>query len=73
MDPSLEKPGAIELPAGTVRILDLEESKTILVPRPSADPNQPLNWSAKRKVLQMSILCVYTTLIFAMSVYTYKH
>lgn len=69
MDPSIEKPDYAELPPGTVRILDTVHSKTILVPRPSTDPNQPLNWSTARKVLQMSILCVYTTLIFAMLVY----
>ena len=70
MDPSSEKPFDSELPPGTVRILDVAHSRTILVPRPTTDPNQPLNWSTKRKVLQMTILCVYTTLIFAMSVYT---
>jgi hypothetical protein len=61
-----EKTFDMELPPGTVRILDVVHSKTVLAPRPSSDPNQPLNWSIWRKVLQMCILCVYTTLIFAM-------
>lgn len=31
-----------DLPPGTVRIQDVENSRTILVPQPSLDPNQPL-------------------------------
>jgi hypothetical protein len=61
-----EKTFDSELPPGTVRLINIVDSKTVLVPQPSNDPNQPLNWSTWRKVLQMSILCVYTTLIFAM-------
>jgi hypothetical protein len=31
-----------ELPPGTVQIKDVSSSRTILVPKPSSDPNQPL-------------------------------
>ena len=31
-----------DLPPGTVRIKDVENSRTIFVPHPSPDPNQPL-------------------------------
>ena len=39
--PSKESTG-YDWPPGTVRIKDVATSKTILIPRPSSDPNQPL-------------------------------
>ena len=52
---------------GTVHLLDLEgiliakhasgsQRDIVLVPSPSSDPNDPLNWSARRKLL--STVCV---------------
>ena len=32
------------LALGTVRLRRLDTNEIILVPRPSADPNDPLNW-----------------------------
>ncbi|OJJ29834.1 hypothetical protein ASPWEDRAFT_177572 [Aspergillus wentii DTO 134E9] len=32
----------------------------VLIPPPSEDPNDPLNWSTRRKNLQLILLCVYT-------------
>lgn len=35
------------------------ESKVLLVPKPSKDPNDPLNWTTKRKYFHMFCLVVY--------------
>lgn len=50
---------------GTVHLLELQgigsvskgDSDVVLVPRPSSDPNDPLNWARWRKLL--NIFCVY--------------
>lgn len=54
---------------GTEHLIDLEgtvktkhDKKTkdiVLVPAPSADPEDPLNWSPRRKAVQMVGLAVY--------------
>ncbi|OAA72972.1 MFS transporter [Akanthomyces lecanii RCEF 1005] len=54
---------------GTVHLVDLEHTKAtrhagssrdiILIPTPSRDPNDPLNWSAGRKRLHLICLMVY--------------
>ena len=54
---------------GTVHLVDLEgvlnakhasgsQKDIVLVPAPSADPDDPLNWSATRKMLSTSCVCV---------------
>lgn len=53
---------------GTVHLVDLEQSAAtqhadgtrdiILVPTPSKDPNDPLNWSAGRKRLHLVCIMV---------------
>lgn len=53
---------------GTVHLVDLEQTAAtqhasgtrdiILVPTPSRDPNDPLNWSASRKRLHLICLMV---------------
>jgi hypothetical protein len=46
---------------GTVHQLDLagqEVTQLRLVPRPSDDVNDPLNWTKRRKLI--SALCIYT-------------
>ena len=59
-------------PPGTVRLIDTagqQDAKhaegkglqdIILVPRPSEDPEDPLNWTFKRKLLATSCVVVYT-------------
>jgi MFS family permease len=46
-----------DLVPGTVRLVDV--SSVILVPRPSADPNDPLNWPYRRKLLAVSMAYLY--------------
>lgn len=57
---------------GTVHLVDLEgvlnakhasgsQTDIVLVPSPSADPDDPLNWSARRKSLSISCICVCVT------------
>lgn len=49
---------------GTVRLVDvaaeLRHDAIELVPRPSEDPEDPLNWSKRRKYLSALMVCVYT-------------
>jgi hypothetical protein len=59
-------------PPGTVRlqqILDTgnshKDANIILQPRPTADPNDPLNWTKKQKILNYSLACYYAMMVFA--------
>jgi len=56
---------------GTVLLVDLagsqsggkhasDRSDIVLVPQPSADPEDPLNWSRKRKMWSLAMVFVYT-------------
>lgn len=49
---------------GTVHLVDLtatsEGGAVELVPRPSADPEDPLNWSTRRKYVAVAMVLVYT-------------
>lgn len=61
-----------QLPPGTVRLIDTTgeqaskhaegkgQQDIILVPHPSEDPEDPLNWTFKRKLLATSCVVVYT-------------
>ncbi|ETS80696.1 hypothetical protein PFICI_08225 [Pestalotiopsis fici W106-1] len=63
------------LPPGTIRLIDTDggisskhadgkgQSDIILVPSPSEDPEDPLNWDLKRKILATSCVVVYTIMI----------
>lgn len=59
---------------GTVHLVDLEgtmhakhaskgSKDIVLVPAPSSDPDDPLNWSPRRKLLSTSCMCVYTLMV----------
>lgn len=59
---------------GTVHLVDLEgtiaakhasgaERDVVLVPAPSADPDDPLNWSPRRKLLSTLSLSMYTLMV----------
>lgn len=54
---------------GTIHLVDLEGSlmakhasgnhkDVVLVPSPTEDPEDPLNWSAKRKLVSTASICV---------------
>ncbi|KAK8849205.1 major facilitator superfamily transporter [Apiospora arundinis] len=63
------------LPPGTVRLIDRDGNATsrhaegegqmdiILVPCPSEDPEDPLNWTFRRKILSTSCVVVYTIMV----------
>ncbi|KAK8057938.1 MFS general substrate transporter [Apiospora saccharicola] len=63
------------LPPGTVRLIDTDghiiskhaegegQADIILVPRPSEDPEDPLNWTFRRKILSTSCVVVYTIMV----------
>ncbi|KAK1988397.1 major facilitator superfamily transporter [Colletotrichum cereale] len=66
---------ASPLPPGTSRLIDVDgsvitkhastsgEQDIVLIPRPSDDPEDPLNWTKKRKLLATSCVIVYTVMI----------
>ncbi|POS70695.1 major facilitator superfamily transporter [Diaporthe helianthi] len=70
-----ESTSAQSLPPGTVHLIDLEGTMAmkhadgkdlhdiVLIPRPSDDPDDPLNWSLRRKLLATSCVVVYTMLL----------
>ncbi|KAF3405520.1 hypothetical protein DPV78_003130 [Talaromyces pinophilus] len=66
-----ENPNAM-LPPGTVHLVAEQSDRIILVPKPSSDPDDPLNWSKKRKWLNVTLLLfyVFTTGIGGTSVYS---
>ncbi|GAB1730824.1 hypothetical protein NU195Hw_g1757t1 [Hortaea werneckii] len=55
---------------GTVQLVDLDHhiqgkhakghQDVILVPAPSDDPDDPLNWPRRRKLLSLACMCIYT-------------
>ncbi|KAK5134186.1 hypothetical protein LTR08_006846 [Meristemomyces frigidus] len=59
---------------GTIHLVDLEGTMAakhakgarkdiVLVPAPSTDPDDPLNWSPARKSLSTACMCVYTLMV----------
>ncbi|EED19206.1 conserved hypothetical protein [Talaromyces stipitatus ATCC 10500] len=60
------------LPPGTVHLVAEQSDQIILVPKPSADPDDPLNWSKRRKWLNVTLLLfyVFSTGIGGTSIYS---
>ena len=55
-------------PPGTVRLELLKtghDAQIILLPRPTFDPNDPLNWPRWRKYLNFGLACFYALMVFA--------
>ena len=59
---------------GTVHLVDLlgtmsarhaagGQKDIVLIPAPSSDPDDPLNWSPGRKALSTTCMCVYTLMV----------
>lgn len=59
---------------GTVHLVDLlgtmsgrhaetGQKDIVLVPAPSSDRDDPLNWSPRRKALSTACMCVYTLMV----------
>ncbi|KAJ6118199.1 hypothetical protein N7471_013666 [Penicillium samsonianum] len=63
-DITFDAPGTayLEGPAGT----DSSRGVVILQPKPTSDPNDPLNWSFHRKSLNFAIASFFTMLVFAL-------
>ena len=64
----------VEQIPGTVHLVDLEgtihakhslsgQRDIVLIPAPSDDPDDPLNWSSRRKLLSTTCTCVYTLMV----------
>ncbi|KAJ5819221.1 hypothetical protein N7474_004812 [Penicillium riverlandense] len=57
-------------PPGTVRLEELsrpsEAAEVILQPKPSSDPNDPLNWPLWRKNLNFGLACYYAMMVLAL-------
>lgn len=48
----------------TTTVLEAKHGDIILHPTPSADPNDPLNWPGWYKILNFSLVCFYTLMVF---------
>ncbi|RAL67460.1 hypothetical protein DID88_008215 [Monilinia fructigena] len=69
---------------GTIHLVDLEGvmrgqhvsasrlHDVVLVPSPSSDPDDPLNWSPKRKILSTTCMSVYTLVVGIASAAVYS-
>ncbi|KAK2676927.1 MFS transporter superfamily [Fusarium oxysporum f. sp. vasinfectum] len=53
----------LSFPPGTSRLLS--RSEIILVPTPSQDPNDPLNWSKRRKAWNFTLVLAVTVAFFS--------
>ena len=49
-------------PGGSRNLLHVEGTSVLLVPQPSADPNDPLRWPQWRKYLVFINICFYSFL-----------
>lgn len=68
MDHTLEN-GSEHWPPGTVRLEDIQRTNgkdIILQPRPTTDPNDPLNWPNWRKNWNFAICCFYALMVWAL-------
>ncbi|OJJ50366.1 hypothetical protein ASPZODRAFT_23017 [Penicilliopsis zonata CBS 506.65] len=57
---------AVDWPPGTVRLEDMRpqaDGQVLLQPRPTEDPNDPLNWSGGRKYLNFGLVCLYVVMV----------
>ncbi|KAH8892305.1 MFS general substrate transporter [Thozetella sp. PMI_491] len=56
-------------PPGTIRLeilgQDNEKPQIVLQPRPTRDPNDPLNWPLWRKYTNFGLACFYAMIVFA--------
>jgi len=59
-------------PPGTVKLQSLlhngnggKDAELVLQPRPSEDPNDPLNWPRWQKVINFSLACFYAMMVYA--------
>jgi hypothetical protein len=44
----------------------VQRNKLILQPRPSDEPEQPLNWSRTRKAINYALVCAYALMTFVL-------
>ncbi|KAI0482200.1 major facilitator superfamily domain-containing protein [Xylariaceae sp. FL0804] len=54
----LQKPTKRLRTLGNVRLRDVHTNELILIPTPTADPNDPLNWSQGYKYYMATIICI---------------
>ncbi|KAI1622599.1 major facilitator superfamily transporter [Exophiala viscosa] len=58
-DPSFWAPGTL-----TLEDLQAANTKVLLHPVPTSDPNDPLNWASWRKALNYGLVCFYVLMTF---------
>ncbi|KAB8230236.1 major facilitator superfamily domain-containing protein [Aspergillus alliaceus] len=60
-------PGTVYFGEGRIDLDGAEDGDghIILQPRPSNDPNEPLNWPTYQKAINLSIACLFTLMVFA--------
>lgn len=63
---AIESSAVLDVVPGTIHLVDIQTEQRDghhhieLVPTPSSDPEDPLNWTPKRKLLAMIMVSVYT-------------
>jgi hypothetical protein len=72
---AVERISGKDFVAGTVHLVDLEgvmrakhasgsgKQDVVLVPAPSSDPDDPLNWTPRRKLLSTTCVMTYTLIV----------
>lgn len=58
MDPSVGCPVSDDL-AGSIFLIT-SDGKTLKLPMPSNSPNDPLNWSLRKRILALSVITLYS-------------
>ncbi|RDW80295.1 MFS general substrate transporter-24 [Coleophoma cylindrospora] len=61
-----EAPGTVILEDSKSKLKHGNDGTLVLYPQPSEDPNDPLNWSHKRKIVNFSIAAFYVLMVFGM-------
>ncbi|KAI1625939.1 serine/threonine kinase 16 [Exophiala viscosa] len=62
----VDAPGTVVLENSSSALKHGKDGELILYPQPSTDPNDPLNWSMRRKIVNFSIASFYVLMVFAM-------
>lgn len=47
-----------QLQAGDAGVKTASDGKTVLIPQPSSDPNDPLNWSPIKKHITLTVISI---------------
>ncbi|CZR67587.1 related to HOL1, putative substrate-H+ antiporter [Phialocephala subalpina] len=61
----VEAPGTVVLENSRSKLKHGHDGTLVLYPQPSEDPNDPLNWTYSRKIVNFSLVAFYVLMVFA--------